>query len=262
MYPSRLRVSERATRVRPDRIVSVRAPLTNRGVGNPEERPWHLAANRSCRSRRPEPSMSRRAAADTHPTKACPWSSRPDRCQRMTSSVTGRNRRCWHSVHLTRGFSQTPRTHSLAHAGAYPDLPVVLLSKRLGYTSARPRNRDPKSAIFSVDEEFLLTGTGFPLMVVRAGTAHGCRRSATASVRRIRPPMCIRTCDVRLHRLDARAGPRRATCCDRHGRPPWPPAAGPAAAARSRCAIPANSAASVDAVSGGASITSPPPAVC
>jgi|SRR4051794_31346853 hypothetical protein len=45
----------------------------------------------------------------------------------------------------------------------------------------------------------------------------------------------------------------------RHGRPAEsPPVAGGAAAARSSCAIPANSAASVDAVSVGASITSPP----
>ena len=36
----------------------------------------------------------------------------------MTSSVTGKNRRCWHSAHLIRGFSQMPRTHSFEHAGA------------------------------------------------------------------------------------------------------------------------------------------------
>jgi hypothetical protein len=39
-------------------------------------------------------------------------------CQRITSSVTGRKRRCGHSAHLIRGFSQMPRTHSLAQAGA------------------------------------------------------------------------------------------------------------------------------------------------
>ena len=44
--------------------------------------------------------------------------SAPDRCQRMTSSVSGRNRRCGHSAHLMRGFSHTPRTHSFAQAGA------------------------------------------------------------------------------------------------------------------------------------------------
>lgn len=55
-----------------------------------------------------------------------------DRCQRMTSSVTGRKRRCGQTAHLTWGFSQTPRTHSFAHAGAYPDLPVLRLSNRRG----------------------------------------------------------------------------------------------------------------------------------
>lgn len=55
-----------------------------------------------------------------------------DRCQRMTSSVTGRRRRCGQTAHLTWGFSQTPRTHSFAHAGAYPDLPVLRLSNRRG----------------------------------------------------------------------------------------------------------------------------------
>jgi hypothetical protein len=50
----------------------------------------------------------------------------------MTSSVTGRNRRCGRSAHLIRGFSQIPRTHSFVQAGAYPDLPVFRLSKRRG----------------------------------------------------------------------------------------------------------------------------------
>ncbi len=33
-------------------------------------------------------------------------------------SGIGRKRRLGHSVHLIRGFSQSPRTHSLAQAGA------------------------------------------------------------------------------------------------------------------------------------------------
>jgi predicted nucleic acid-binding protein len=54
----------------------------------------------------------------TPATNGWPSASRPLRCQRITSSVTGRNRRCGHSAHLIRGFSQMPRTHSFAHAGA------------------------------------------------------------------------------------------------------------------------------------------------
>ena len=42
-------------------------------------------------------------------TKSRPSSSRPDRCQRITSSVTGKKRRFGHSAHLTRGFSHRPR---------------------------------------------------------------------------------------------------------------------------------------------------------
>jgi hypothetical protein len=34
--------------------------------------------------------------------------------------------------HLSRGFSQMPRAHSFAHAGAYPDFPVFRLSNRRG----------------------------------------------------------------------------------------------------------------------------------
>jgi hypothetical protein len=47
-----------------------------------------------------------------------PAGSRPERCQRTTSSVTGRKRWLGQSLHLTRGFSHTPRIHSLAQAGA------------------------------------------------------------------------------------------------------------------------------------------------
>ena len=71
----------------------------------------------------------------------------------MTSSVTGRNRRLGHSAHLMRGFSHTPRTHSLAQAGAYPDLPVLRLSNRRGYTSSRPRKSDRNRAIFASDDD-------------------------------------------------------------------------------------------------------------
>ena len=42
----------------------------------------------------------------------------PPQGQRITSSVTGRNRRLGQTAHLIFGFSHTPGRHSLAHAGA------------------------------------------------------------------------------------------------------------------------------------------------
>src|SRR6185436_17299173 len=95
--------------------------------------------------------VSSSSSGYTPATNGCPSASFPDRCHRTTSSVTGRNLRLGQSAHLTRGFSQTPLTHSFAHAGAYPDLPVFLLSNRRGYTSARPRKSDRKRPIFSLD---------------------------------------------------------------------------------------------------------------
>src|SRR5579864_7790182 len=70
-----------------------------------------------------------------------------------------------------RGFSQIPRTHSFAQAGAYPALPLFRLSKRRGYTSSRPRKRDRKSAILTSDRDVpsteseirLIAGTWTPL---------------------------------------------------------------------------------------------------
>jgi len=73
----------------------------------------------------------------------------PDKCARIVSSVTGKNRLTVQALHFTRGFSQTPRTHSLPHAGEYPDLPVARLSKRTGKTSDLPRNNDLNSAILA-----------------------------------------------------------------------------------------------------------------
>src|ERR1039458_4330243 len=64
----------------------------------------------------------------------------------MTASDSGISRRLPQSPHLMRGFSQTPGRHSLAQAGLYPDLPVVLLSHRIVLISVRPRNRSRNSA--------------------------------------------------------------------------------------------------------------------
>ena len=97
--------------------------------------------------------VSSRSIGYTPATKRSPASSQPERCHRITSSVTGRKRRFGHSAHLMRGFSQMPRTHSLAQAGAYPDLPVFRLSNRRGYTSSRPRKSERNNPIFSSDEE-------------------------------------------------------------------------------------------------------------
>ena len=65
-------------------------------------------------------------------TNGLPASSCPDKCHRMTSSVTGRKLRSEQSPHFTRGFSQTPWTHSFAQAGACPAFPVRRLSNRRG----------------------------------------------------------------------------------------------------------------------------------
>src|SRR5437660_1011812 len=67
----------------------------------------------------------------------------------MAWSLKGRNPWFGQSPHLILGSSQTPGTNLLVHAGAYPGLPVLLLSKRVGKTSARPRKRDRKRLTFS-----------------------------------------------------------------------------------------------------------------
>ena len=77
----------------------------------------------------------------------------------MASSVTLKKRRFGQSAHLIRGFSQTPRTHSLAQAGAYPDLPVFRFSNRRGYTSSRPRKSDRNKAILTAGGEFFVTAS-------------------------------------------------------------------------------------------------------
>ena len=58
------------------------------------------------------------------------------------------------------GFPQTPRTHSLAHAGAYPDRRVLLFSQRTGNTSKRPAKSLRKSATFSATDELPVTPSG------------------------------------------------------------------------------------------------------
>lgn len=57
-----------------------------------------------------------------------------------------------------RGFSHTPRNHSFPQTGEYPALPVFADSNRAGYTSARPRNSERKSAIFSAGLEVWVIG--------------------------------------------------------------------------------------------------------
>ena len=72
-----------------------------------------------CRNRWPGKNRSRPPTSDRpRPRNPCPNRSFPDKCQRMTSSVTARKARHAQSAHLIRGFSQIPRTHSLPQAGA------------------------------------------------------------------------------------------------------------------------------------------------
>ena len=64
-------------------------------------------------------------------TKSRPSSSWPQRCQRNTSSVTGRKRWCGHSEHFILGFSQIPCTRYLTDTvgssglGYFPQLEKV-----------------------------------------------------------------------------------------------------------------------------------------
>ena len=51
-----------------------------------------------------------------------------------------------------------PFAHSLEHAGEYPERPAFLFSHRTGKTSGRPANRRRNNAIFSADDELLVTG--------------------------------------------------------------------------------------------------------
>ena len=53
------------------------------------------------------------------------------------------------SPQRTLGFSQTPWTHSLRHAGAYPARPDRAFSHRTAWTSGRPANSRRNSATFS-----------------------------------------------------------------------------------------------------------------
>src|SRR2546430_15923519 len=99
-------------------------------------------------------------------TKSRPRASRPERCQAITSLVMGRNRRFGQSAHLIRGFSQRPRTHSLAQASAYPALPVLRLSKRRGKKTALPREKERKNTIFS-------SGGGIPVSRAPVGVEAG-----------------------------------------------------------------------------------------
>ena len=92
----------------------------------------------------------------------------------MTASDTCISERLLQSAHLIRGFSQMLGRHSLAHAGAYPDLPLVALSQRTGWTSVRPRNRRRNSATFSAVERVDDSGGGGADGVAGAGS---CRQS-------------------------------------------------------------------------------------
>src|SRR6266851_6667541 len=68
----------------------------------------------------------------------------------MAWSETGMNAWFGHSAHFTFGSPQTPRTHLLEQAGAYPCFPLLEV-KRVGKISERPRKSMRNSATFSVE---------------------------------------------------------------------------------------------------------------
>ena len=92
---------------------------------------------------------------------------------------------------------QMSRTHSCAHAGAYPDLPVFRLSKRRGYTSSRPRKSERNSATLSRGDDDWLTRGALGFMGATRDLRGGC------------PSLCHpleydRTTDVRVPSLRRR----------------------------------------------------------
>ena len=84
---------------------------------------------------------------------------RPFKWHSNTSSFTGMKAWFVHSPHLTCGFPQTPRTHSLLHAhGAYPDRPVHSGSPIGPETHlSGPQRAARNSAILSTTDEPLVT---------------------------------------------------------------------------------------------------------
>jgi hypothetical protein len=103
-----------------------------------------------------EPLRDRRIARTNGSARLDLTMSRPCKCFLTTSSVTGSNAWFRQSVHLIRGFSQIPRTHSLRHAGAYPVLPVFEFSHLRGKTSSRPRKSERNRVILSALDNAVL----------------------------------------------------------------------------------------------------------
>ena len=86
-----------------------------------------------------------------------------------------------------RGFSHTAARHSLAQAGAQPDLPEVKLSQRTGYTAVRPRKSRRNSATLSpvLKPERYISGNSSGVGSPETGRASGnggttrCRATST-----------------------------------------------------------------------------------
>src|SRR5260370_25012653 len=87
------------------------------------------------------------------------FASVPRRWRSIDTSSTAKNAWFGHAEHLTFGFSQIPRRHSFAQAGAQALRPPVPFSQRVGKTSGRPRKNPRNKAIFCLLVEFLSIGS-------------------------------------------------------------------------------------------------------
>src|SRR6185437_3133282 len=86
---------------------------------------------------------------------------RPLKWSITTRSSTGTNAWLGQSLHLPPDLRwHRPGSHLFEQAGAYPGLPVFLLTNRIGKTSVRPRNSERKSLILSAAAAGALRATG------------------------------------------------------------------------------------------------------
>lgn len=118
--------------------IAPKLPAHSFGGRSPETR-RHPTAMLPSQNRQPGRDRFRPAASDN--TKPRPWPSRPERCQRITSSFTGRKRWWGHSEHLMRGFSQIPGTDMWAQADDPLTRPAPAGENAGGGPPSPPRGR-------------------------------------------------------------------------------------------------------------------------
>src|SRR6266542_6191645 len=138
----------------------------------------------------------------------------PCRWSRTACSVTGRKAWLGHSPHLTRGFSQMPRTHSFAQTGAYPCRPALALVLSCAYTSSLPRNRLRNNATLSVDDSGAAGSVSAPEQPSRVS-------ALTVSSSPFRASTRLRACLPSASRLASLASSRAIASrsdCSREGR--------------------------------------------